>query len=110
VFAERLYLRISAAVSKPSMSGMFTSRRTAANSFLRISRSASAPERAQTSSCPRLSSTVVKTSSFSGQVVDDEDAGALVVVRSRFVRVRAQRHSQPLSTASKCIGSTGFER
>ena len=67
VCAERLYWRISLAVSKPSMSGMLTSSRIAANSLFRISFSASAPERAQTSSWPRSSSTVWKTRSFSGR-------------------------------------------
>jgi hypothetical protein len=44
------------------------------------------------------------------EVVDDEDARAAFVGSSALVRVDRQRHSQPLRTASRCIGSTGFER
>ena len=44
------------------------------------------------------------------QVVDDEDAGALAIVFAEVVEFRVQRHSQPLRTASRFIGSTGFDR
>ena len=43
-------------------------------------------------------------------LVDDEDAGALAVVIAEVVELGVQRHSQPLRTASRCIGSTGLER
>src|SRR5437773_452043 len=67
VCAERLYWRISFAVSRPSMSGMLTSSSTTANSRCRISRSACEPERTSTSSCPSSSRMLWKTSSFSGR-------------------------------------------
>src|SRR3954470_16643609 len=46
VWRQRLSWRMSEAVSKPSMSGMRTSSRMTAKSFLRTCRSASLPERA----------------------------------------------------------------
>ena len=67
VWAERRCLRISAAVSKPSMSGMLTSSRITANSRFRISRSAAAPDCTGTRFWPSSSSTVWNTSSFSGR-------------------------------------------
>src|SRR5678815_4054339 len=67
VCAERLYCRISFAVSRPSMSGMLTSSRITANSRCRISFSASDPERTSTRFCPSSSRIVRKTSSFSGR-------------------------------------------
>src|SRR6185503_18905599 len=67
VCAERLYWRISFAVSRPSMSGMLTSSRITANSRCRISFSASDPERTMTRFCSSSSRIVWKTSSFSGR-------------------------------------------
>src|SRR3954466_10794831 len=67
VCAERLYWRISFAVSRPSMSGMLTSSRITANSRCRISFSASDPERTITRFWPSSSRIVRKTSSFSGR-------------------------------------------
>ena len=52
-----------------------------------------------------------------GQVVDDEDAGPVVLIRprrhaglGRQVGKRAQRHSQLLSTANRLAVSTGLDR
>src|ERR1051325_3663130 len=67
VCAERLYWRISFAVSRPSMSGMVTSRRITANPRCRISFSASDPERTITRFWSSSSRIVRKTSSFSGR-------------------------------------------
>ena len=67
VCAERLYLRIRLAVSKPSMSGMLTSSRITANSRCSTSRKASVPERTKIRFWSSSSSTVRKTSSFSGR-------------------------------------------
>src|SRR5215510_410157 len=67
VCAERLYWRISFAVSRPSMSGMLTSSRITANSRCRLSVSASDPERTITRFCSSSSRIVRKTSSFSGR-------------------------------------------
>src|SRR5678815_4122550 len=67
VCAERLYCRISFAVSRPSMSGMLTSSRITANSRCRISFSASDPERTMTRFCSSSSRIVWKTRSFSGR-------------------------------------------
>jgi hypothetical protein len=44
------------------------------------------------------------------QVVDDENAGALAIVFAEVVEFRVQRHNQPLRTARRFIGSTGFDR
>ena len=67
VCAERLYWRISAAVSKPSMSGMLTSSRITANSCLQDSLQRLAARARADEFWPRSSSTVRKTSSFSGR-------------------------------------------
>src|ERR1044071_4740267 len=67
VCAERLYWRISFAVSRPSMSGMLTSSRITANSRCRISFSASDPERTITRFWSSSSRIVRKTRSFSGR-------------------------------------------
>src|SRR5687768_16820218 len=65
VWAERFRLRIRAAVSKPSMSGMFTSSRMTAKSCLSTCLSASAPELAMTISCPSSSTITRYTRCFS---------------------------------------------
>src|SRR5436190_14659117 len=67
VCAERLYWRMSFAVSRPSMSGMLTSSRITANSRFSTSFSASPPERTVTRFCPSSSRMLEKTSSFSGR-------------------------------------------
>ena len=44
------------------------------------------------------------------EIVDDQDArtlGSLILV---IVEPGVHRHSQPRSTASRCVGSTGLER
>ena len=60
-------LRIIAAVSKPSMPGMFTSSRMTAKSRSSRTRSASRPERAVITFWPKPSRMVSYTRSFSGR-------------------------------------------
>src|SRR5262249_54786192 len=66
VCADFLRPRIRAAVSKPSMPGMFTSSRMTANSLSRTCRSASWPERTVITVCPNSARTDSRTSNFSG--------------------------------------------
>src|SRR5579872_5906143 len=66
VWRERGRLRISSAVSKPSISGIRTSRRMTAKSSLRRWRRASLPEFANTSSSPNTPRVASRETRFSG--------------------------------------------
>jgi hypothetical protein len=110
VCAERLYWRISPAVSKPSMSGMLTSSRITANSRCRISFSASLPEPHADDLVAEVLEDGAEDEQLLRQVVDDQDARAFVARIAQVVELRVAQHNQPLSTASRCIGSTGLDR
>src|ERR1044071_5267784 len=64
---ERGRERISSAVSKPSIIGMFTSRRMTAKSCCSSARRASRPEYARTIFCPRSPRIASRASSLSGR-------------------------------------------
>ena len=110
VCAERLYWRISLAVSKPSMSGMLTSSRIAANSVLEdlLQRLGARADADQV--VAEVLEDGVKTSSFSGRSSTMRMLARSPSSCAEVVELRVQRHSQPLSTASRFIGSTGFDR
>ena len=76
VCAERLYWRISAAVSKPSMSGMLTSSRITANSCFSTSRQRLAARAHADDALPEVLEDGPEDEQLLRQVVDDQDARA----------------------------------
>ena len=74
-----------AAVSKPSMPGISTSRSTTANSWRSIALSASSPERARTSCWSSEPEYGLQGDEVLLHVVDDEDARAGRPMRRRLV-------------------------
>ena len=82
VCAERLRLRISAAVSKPSMPGMLTSSRITAKSRSSTCLSASSPEPTATTFWPSSSRTVRKTRSLSARSSTTRIAAGASAARS----------------------------
>ena len=116
VWADRLPLRISAAVSKPSMPGMLTSSRMTAKSCCSTCRSASAPDRADDEVLAQLLQDRLVDEELFRQVVDDQDVG-LIGVRHGSSDLSSRR-SEPTRLAvigmvrywSTSIGRTGAAR
>ncbi len=109
VWAHRLRPRMSWAVSKPSIPGMLTSRRTSANSSRRRWRSASSPDAAATSSMPGSSRTDRYTSCCSGRSsttrIFTTSEGRMSLHQGRRYR---RNHAR--STAASWVVSTGLAR
>ena len=78
VVSERGRCRISAAVSKPSIPGMFTSSRMTAKSCLSRQRNASLPERRADQILVQVCQDRLVGEQLVGAVVDDQDIDLLV--------------------------------